>query len=43
VEGENRLLDIEGQDIAVTTLPNIPGDMEIVRVEVVVRLRRKEV
>jgi Fur family iron response transcriptional regulator len=42
VEGENRLLDIEGQDIAVTTLPNIPDDMEIVRVEVVVRLRRKE-
>ena len=42
VEGENRLLDIEGQDIGVTTLPNIPDDMEIVRVEVVVRLRRKE-
>lgn len=42
VEGENRLLDIEGHDIAVTTMPDIPDDMEIVRVEVVVRLRRKE-
>ena len=43
VEGENRLLDIEGQEIEVATLPAIPDDMEIVRVEVVVRLRRKEV
>ncbi len=43
VEGENRLLDIEGQEIAVSTLPDIPDDMEIVRVEVVVRLRRKAI
>lgn len=42
IEGENLLLDIEGQDIAVSTLPEIPEGMEIARVEVVVRLRRKD-
>jgi Fur family iron response transcriptional regulator len=41
VENENRLLDIEGHDIAVASLPNIPDDMEVVRVEVIVRLKRK--
>jgi Fur family iron response transcriptional regulator len=43
IEGENQLLDIEGQEIAVSALPEIPEGMEIARVEVVVRLRRKEV
>ena len=42
VEGENRLLDIEGQNISVSMLPEIPEGMEIARVEVVIRLRRKE-
>jgi Fur family iron response transcriptional regulator len=42
VEGENQLLDIEGQNISVSMLPEIPEGMEIARVEVVVRLRRKE-
>ncbi len=41
IEGENRLIDIEGSDIAVATLPNVPDGMEIARVDVVVRLRRK--
>ena len=42
VEGENQLLDIEGHNISVSMLPEIPEGMEIARVEVVVRLRRKE-
>jgi len=42
VEGENQLLDIEGQNISVSMLPDIPEGMEIARVEVVIRLRRKE-
>lgn len=41
IEGENRLIDIEGSDIAVETLPAVPEGMEIARVDVVVRLRRK--
>lgn len=41
IESENRLIDIEGSDIAVATLPNIPEGMEIARVDVVIRLRRK--
>lgn len=41
VENENRLLDIEGHDISVASLPDIPEDMEVVRVEVIVRLKRK--
>jgi Fur family transcriptional regulator, iron response regulator len=41
VENESRLLDIEGHDIAVASLPDIPEDMEVVRVEVIVRLKRK--
>ena len=41
IEGENRLIDIEGSDIAVATLPKVPDGMEIARVDVVVRLRRK--
>ena len=41
IEGENRLIDIEGRDIAVEALPDIPEGMEIARVDVVVRLRRK--
>jgi Fur family iron response transcriptional regulator len=35
-------LDIEGQNISVSMLPDIPEGMEIARVEVVIRLRRKE-
>ena len=41
IEGENRLIDIEGSDIDVAGLPSVPEGMEIARVDVVVRLRRK--
>ncbi len=41
VEGGDGLVDIPEQDIAVTNLPIPPEGMEISRVEVVVRLRKK--
>jgi Fur family transcriptional regulator, iron response regulator len=41
VEGAEGLVDIPEQDIAVTNLPTPPEGMEISRVEVVVRLRKK--
>jgi Fur family transcriptional regulator, iron response regulator len=40
VEGENRLYDIEGQQVGVSTLPHPPEGMEIARVDVIIRLRR---
>lgn len=41
IEGENEVIDIPGSGIAMTRLPAAPEGMEIVRVDVVVRLRRK--
>lgn len=41
VEGENQLLDIPGSHIMLDGLPEAPEGMEIARVDVVVRLRRK--
>lgn len=41
VEGENRVFDIPGSRIEIGVLPEPPENMEIVRVEVVVRLRAK--
>lgn len=41
VEGAEGLVDIPEQDIAVANLPTPPEGMEITRVEVVVRLRKK--
>lgn len=43
VEGENRVFDIEHGPIAVSNLPEPPEGMEIVNVDVVVRLRPKRV
>jgi Fur family iron response transcriptional regulator len=40
VEGENKLSDIPGQDVAVAHLPAPPEGYEIARVDVVVRLRK---
>jgi Fur family iron response transcriptional regulator len=40
VEGENRLYDIIGQKVGVSTLPEPPEGLEIARVDVIVRLRR---
>ena len=41
VEGTNALVDIPGSHIAVSALPDAPEGMEIDRVDVIVRLRRK--
>ncbi|GBD49906.1 iron response transcriptional regulator IrrA [Methylopila sp. Yamaguchi] len=43
VEDDNRLMDIPGAHVSVDRLPEIPDGMEIARVDVVVRLRRKRV
>ena len=40
VEGEDRVLDIAGTEVSVDGLPEAPAGHEIVRVDVVVRLRR---
>lgn len=41
VEGEDGLVDIPASEIAVSNLPEPPQGMEIARVEVVVRLKKK--
>jgi Fur family iron response transcriptional regulator len=41
VEGENRVFDIPGNHVEIGTIPEPPEGMEIVRVELVVRLRPK--
>ena len=41
VEGENRIFDIESGPVSVGNLPHPPEGMEIVNVDVVVRLRPK--
>jgi Fur family iron response transcriptional regulator len=41
VEGENQLMDIHADHMTVAGLPEAPEGMEIARVDVVVRLRRK--
>lgn len=40
-EDENRLVDIPGTEIPVGDLPDVPAGMEVARVDVVIRLRRK--
>ncbi len=42
IEDENRVVDIPGNVMNVADLPEIPDDMELVRVEVVVRVRHKK-
>jgi Fur family transcriptional regulator, iron response regulator len=39
VEGENAVYDIPGSGVGITTIPEAPPGMEIVRVDVVVRVR----
>lgn len=41
VEGEGRLIDVKSTDVAMTRLPEPPAGMEIVGVDVVMRLRPK--
>lgn len=43
VEGEETLMDIPGPGIGVGELPQPPEGMEVARVDVIVRLRRKSV
>ena len=42
VEGDNAMLDIPASSVEIGKLPTVPDGMEIVRVDVVVRLRRKD-
>ncbi len=42
IEGENALFDIPDTDVLVGKVPTPPEGYEVVRVDVVVRLRRKE-
>ena len=42
VEGDNAMLDIPAASVGIDRLPEVPDGMEIVRVDVVVRLRRKD-
>ncbi|AXS42333.1 transcriptional repressor [Breoghania sp. L-A4] len=41
IEGENRVVDIPDHSLSVNSVPQPPEGMEVVRVDVVVRLRRK--
>ncbi len=41
VEGENRVMDIESAPVTVSNLPEPPEGMEIVNVDIVIRLRPK--
>ncbi len=41
IEGENELVDIPGDMVDVTRLPPLPQGLELVDVDVVVRVRRK--
>jgi Fur family iron response transcriptional regulator len=42
VEGENALVDIPNADVALDKLPTAPTGYEVARVDVVVRLRKKD-
>ncbi|MFM8700196.1 MAG: iron response transcriptional regulator IrrA [Hyphomicrobiales bacterium] len=42
IEDTNTIVDIQEANIAVSALPNLPFGMEISRIDVVIRLRRKE-
>lgn len=41
IEGENRVIDIPGEGVGIGAIPEAPEGMEIVRVDVVVRVREK--
>jgi Fur family transcriptional regulator, iron response regulator len=42
IEGENRVMDIEGGPVMIGALPQAPEGMEIVHIDVVIRLRPKK-
>lgn len=39
IEGENRVMDIEGGPVVIGALPQAPAGMEIAHIDVVIRLR----
>jgi Fur family transcriptional regulator, iron response regulator len=41
IEGEDRMMDIPGPGLSVTNLPDVPEGMEIEKIDVIVRLRKK--
>ncbi|WP_208999127.1 iron response transcriptional regulator IrrA [Roseibium sediminis] len=41
IEGENKVVDIPGEGVGIDKVPEAPEGMEIVRVDVVVRVRPK--
>lgn len=41
IEGANRVIDIPGEGVGIGAIPEAPEGMEIVRVDVVVRVREK--
>jgi len=41
IEGENRVIDIPGEGVGIDKVPSAPEGMEVVRVDVVVRVREK--
>ncbi|WP_417687310.1 iron response transcriptional regulator IrrA [Roseibium sp.] len=41
VEGENKVFDIPSEGVSIGSVPKAPEGMEIVRVDVVVRVRKK--
>ena len=41
IEGENRVIDIPGEGVGIDRIPRAPEGMEVVRVDVVVRVREK--
>jgi Fur family transcriptional regulator, iron response regulator len=42
IEGENRVMDIEGGPVIIGDLPKAPDGMEIAHIDVVIRLRPKK-
>ncbi|EFO32271.1 ferric uptake regulator family protein [Roseibium sp. TrichSKD4] len=41
IEGENKVVDIPGEGVGIDRVPQAPEGMEVVRVDVVVRVRPK--
>lgn len=41
IEGENKVIDIPGEGVGIGSVPEAPEGMEVVRVDVVVRVRPK--
>jgi len=41
IEGENKVVDIPGEGVGIGAVPEAPAGMEVVRVDVIVRVRPK--